>query len=100
MGFSNGYFYANVPTPFNWFHLVVNFNSTVEGFKVYYDGVEVGSGDTWSGKSNRAANGRIVIGRSYTGRDVEYSSVEVDERLFFNEALSEEQIMMIKEKTF
>ena len=78
---------------------MVNFISPQEGFKIYNDGVEVGSGATNLGGSYSVGDGRIVFGRSLTGVDGNYASVEVDELLFFNAALFWEEIFMIKQHT-
>ena len=76
---------------------MLNFISPLEGFKVYNDGVEVGSGSTNLGGSYSVGDGRIAIGRSYSGADGDYASVEVDELLFFNENLTESEIILIKD---
>ena len=68
-----------------------------ERFIIKYDGVEVASDIIKDGRPNNPGDGRIVIGRQLTRGDRDYASVEVDELLFFNEALSEDQIMMLKE---
>ena len=76
---------------------MLNFISPLEGFKVYNDGVEVGSGSTNLGGSYSVGDGRIVIGRSLTGVDGNYGSVEVGELLFFNENLTEPEVILIKD---
>ena len=94
-----GFYYTDTPKRYDWFHLAVNFISPVGGFKVYNNGMEGGSGAINLGGSYSIADGRIAIGRRLTGVDGNYASVEVDELLFFNAALSEEEIMMIKRHT-
>ena len=42
-------------------------------------------------------SGRIIIGRYYSEQDGFYGSVQVDELLFFNEPLSEEEIMRLSQ---
>ena len=73
--------------------------SPLEGLKVYNDGVEVGGSHTLHGRSNNCGDGRIAIGQRYTWMTGGFASVGVDELLFFNEALSEDQIIMLKEYT-
>ena len=73
-----GIFYADAPKRYGWFHLVVNFINPLEGIKVYNDGIKVASTATNLGGSYSQGDGRIVIGRSFTGLDGNYASVEVD----------------------
>ena len=63
-----------------------------EGIRIYYNGVQVAEDGTKSNASNPAGNGRIVIGRYYTGRDRNYASVQVDELVFFNQYLNVEEV--------
>ena len=65
---------------------------------VYHDGVRLNE----TGQTNSISNpgdGRIVIGRRYSGLDEAYSSVQVDELLFFNQTLTEEEIIMLSNAT-
>ena len=85
-----------VDRPSGWVHLVLNFcgNSTV----VYHDGIR--QNDTEQLVTNiNPGDGRIVIGRRYSGLDEAYSSVQVDEVLFFNEALTDDEIKMLSNVT-
>ena len=43
-----------------------------------------------------SGDGRVVVGRIYTNSDRQYGSVDVDELLFFNQALGEQQIRDLK----
>ena len=43
-------------------------------------------------RSYPAGDGRIVVGRAYTDRDLLHASVQVDELTFFNKALSSTEI--------
>ena len=95
---SNAFFYSNAPKRYGWFHLVVNFISPLEGFKIYNDGIEVGSDIIHFEHSYGVGDGRILIGRSFSGVDGNYASVEVDELLFFNEALTEPEIIQLKQQ--
>ena len=67
-----------------------------EGIRVYYDGVQTGSDRTPSTGNPNTGDGRVVLGRYYTNRDYYYANVELEELLFFNESLSEGQIMQLK----
>ena len=42
---------------------------------------------------NTDEDGRVVIGRRYVTSNNDYSHVEVDELVFFNQALLEEDVM-------
>ena len=69
--------------------------NTGEGIRVYYNGGGVGGDNTKWNRSPSAGDGRIVVGRYYTGRSQRYASVEVDELIFFNRYLSIEEIRML-----
>ena len=62
-----------------------------EGIRVYINGTEEDSDTTKSSESRSPGDGRVVLGR-YIDSNVYYASVDVDELLFFNEALSDENI--------
>ena len=66
-----------------------------EGFKIFYDGQEVGSGTSKVTASYPAGDGRIVVGRWYTNSDSHYSSVQVDELIYFNAALTSDDVQSI-----
>ena len=40
-------------------------------------------------------DGRVVVGRSFTNEDHYYGSIQVDELLLFNQALSPEEIRIL-----
>ena len=63
-----------------------------QGIRVYYNGGGLGNDKTKDTASLTSGDGRIVVGRHYTGRDQSYASVEIDELLFFNQYLSIEEI--------
>ena len=54
--------------------------------------MEVASDTTKTTESFPAGNGRVVVGRFYTNRDALYGSSEVDELIYFNKALTTEEI--------
>ena len=59
---------------------------------MFYDGGEVGNDPTKSSGSKSAGDGRIVVGRIYTESEGFYTSVVVDELIFFNQALTVDDI--------
>ena len=84
-----------VQAPVNqWLHIVFNFigSKNGQGFKAYHDGALV-LNDTSKDKDRwLPADKNIVIGRLYTEQGGGYSSVQVDEVLLYNYALTEKQI--------
>ena len=63
-----------------------------EGIRIYYDGTEVVRDTDKSAWSYPAEDGRIVLRRQYTDQDRLYSSIQVDELIFFNEKLNSNDI--------
>ena len=43
----------------------------------------------------QAGDGKIVVGRQYTNRDEQHGSVEVDELIYFNAALTSDNAQSI-----
>ena len=94
MNLPNGYFVESHPRPSGWTYVVLNYigPNSGEGIRIYMDGSEVGSDTSkrvWSGSTG---DGRVVIGRYYTDQDKEYSSVHIDELIYFNNSLTNEEI--------
>ena len=91
----DGAFQAYPPRPTGWTHIVLNYfgPNNGEGLTVFYDGEKVG-GDNSKNEEllSVSGDGRIVVGRRWTDSDREYTSVQVDELIFFNQALSNENI--------
>ena len=94
---SDGNFLATANISDEWFHLVLNFIGPKEdqGTRVYHDGVQATMDSNKGGNTYIEGNGRIVIGRRYSEEDCDYASVQVDELLFFNRALTEVEIGML-----
>ena len=67
------------------------------GIKIFQNGVEVSVETGLTGREYTPGDGRIVIGRRFTGSDREYISVQVDELLLFNKTLSEEEIRKLNQ---
>ena len=66
-----------------------------QGIRIYYNGTEVKSETTKVLRSRSAGDGRIVVGRVYTKRDDNYASMQIDELIFFNKALSTTEIQVL-----
>ena len=85
---------TTVPT--GWFHVVFNYigPDNGEGGTIYHDGVEELRKDYRNnhGYAYAAGSGVVVIGRPYPSSDEKYTSVMVDELMFFNRKLTLEEI--------
>ena len=66
-----------------------------EGIRMFIDGAEVRSSTTGSARSVSVGDGRIVVGRLYPDLDQEYASVMVDELIYFNAALTSDDVQSI-----
>ena len=65
-----------------------------EGVRIYYNG-EVASKTTKTEGSYSAGDGKITVGRYYTNTDALYASFQVDELIFFNQILSNDNINLL-----
>ena len=76
---------------------MLNFNGTgtEQAIRIYHDGTKAGQDTELEEDTQMEGNGRIAIGRRFSESNEKYASVAVYELLFFNEALSEEQIVML-----
>ena len=72
-----------------------------EGIRIYIDGQPAGSSSSYDPLEPMApsGDGRVIVGRYYTDDDSFYATVDVDELLFFNEALTDDQVTKIKNTT-
>ena len=79
---------------------MLNYIGPDDGIEMYMGGVKVTSGaeDFSPPESVSPGNGRIVVGRGNVDVDDLYSSVEVDELIYFNSLLKIEQIEMLVEQ--
>ena len=94
----DGYFIFLETKSFHWRHSVLNYigPNDHQGINIYHDGGHVGNG-TKTVKQTSRVNGRIIIGKvTYEQRGF-YASVQVDELLFYNRALTEEEITMLSQ---
>ena len=91
------YFLAFQQIPLDWYHLVFNYIGTngTQGIAIYHDGQEVTSDTHGQTLSASAGSGEMVIGRYLTSWDGSYSSVLVDELLFFNHQLTQDKIQIL-----
>ena len=86
------------PHSYQWVHVVFNFigENKEEVIRIYNNGAQIKNEiKTRIYGAQTTHNGAIVIGRQKTNsHDNNYASVKVDELYFFNQILSETEIMM------
>ena len=95
MALENRNFLADVPQTMNlWIHLVLNFlgQNSGEGTQAFTDGVLVSRDQSGYSTSQTAGDGRVVVGKRYVNVNNYYAHVEMDELIFFNQALLEDQV--------
>ena len=93
-----------------WFHIVLNFFgfNDEQGITVYHDGVQLNNTARRTNTPAKldASDGRIILGRSVDEKFdrstpfdpyLYYSSVSIDELLFYNHILRDKEIMQIME---
>ena len=90
----DGSFQTTGSQPFGWTHLVLNYigPNNGQGIQIYFNGMQIGSDNTKSGTSYQPGDGRVILGRHH----LRYAGADVDELLFFNKTLSDQEIMDIK----
>ena len=66
-----------------------------QGIQIHLNGVLAVSDNTKSTGTYQSGDGRVVLGRQFIDDDSHYVSVDVDELLFFNETLSDQDIQYI-----
>ena len=93
---SKSFFYVDVARPTGWVHVVSNFIGTADEMKIYHDGAEAGHATRIveeDREEDRVSNeGTIFVGRF---RPNSTSTFVIDEMLFFNAALSEDDITLL-----
>ena len=99
MHLRDGVIQAELLRPSGWTNLIFNYLSTNEGdgIQIFYNGEEVGSNSNKQGGPLSTGNGRLVVGRRFTKSNQDYASVEIDELVFFNRALSNVEVESIYE---
>ena len=66
-----------------------------QGVRIFFDGEQVKSDTTKGGGPLTSGDGRIVVGRINTEEDKGYTSIQVDELMFFNSSLTTGEIRAI-----
>ena len=94
-----GFTAASTGRPDYWTHIVLNFigPNDGQGIRIYHNGTEVASETEKYAYSSptSAGNGKIVSGRRYTDHNPRYLTMQVDELLYFNSALTPDQIQSL-----
>ena len=90
----HGRFIALHPKPTMCTHVVWNYigPNNGEGIRIFYNGAEKSRGEITFGGQYSAGDLRIIVGRFSTAVVLYYASVEMDELIFFNQALTLEEI--------
>ena len=81
-------------TPNDWAHVVVNYVNQ-QSIKGYLNGEFVVSSAQAGTREFSTGSRKIAVGRLHSGLDARYVSAQVDELLFFNKTLSEEEIRLL-----
>ena len=63
-----------------------------QGVQAFRDGTQIDDATEGSDSHDTAGPGRVVVGRRFVNRNQDYAHVEVDELIFFNQALTEEEV--------
>ena len=63
-----------------------------EGIQAFSNGAFISQHQSGAEGDHPDSDGQMVIGRRYPNRSIDYAHVEVDELIFFNEALSNEEV--------
>ena len=90
-------FWTCYPKPTGWTHIVFNYigPNNGQGIRVYIDGTEVDSNTTKDAHLGSVGDGRIIVGRRYTDSNEKYGSVHLDELIYFNAALTSDDVQSI-----
>ena len=85
---------VTLASPTGWIHIVVNYYGTSgsETIVVYINGSEVARETPTSTQNFGPGDGKIVLGRYYSNSDQKYQNVQIDELIYFNQALTLDQI--------
>ena len=77
-----------------WIHLVLNYigPNSGKGIQAFKDGAFVGQHQSGSDGTHTTGEGRVVVGRKHTNYNRFYAHVELDELIFFNETLTNEEV--------
>ena len=80
-------------TMHQWIHLVLNYigPNNGQGIQAFKDGTPIKNRGESVG-DHTVGDGRVVVGKKYVYINNYYSHVEMDELIFFNKALLEEEV--------
>ena len=91
------YFWAQTLSPKNqWIHVVLNYIGPEDGqgMRIYLDGILARNVTTKLSGGTRNSDGRLRLGSQYTSG---LNAIDdIDELLFFNNILTDDQIMKVK----
>ena len=82
-----------------WIHVVLNYIGPEDGqgMRIFYDGILTGNITDKGLSTHLAGEGKLFIGRYFVDWDpFGYGNIDMDELLFFNETLNEQEILAIK----
>ena len=94
--------FLSSPDSHIWIHVIMNYLGLddTDTIHIYFNGAEVDV--VWMDsfpENSTAGYGRIVVGREFTDQDRNYASLQVDELIFFNQALNNSEIQLIYNST-
>ena len=94
----DGKFYYAVSLSYSWINVVLNYigPNDGQGIRIYENGVQTGSDVSKEVTSFPAGDGRVAVGRRTPKLDEKYVGVDVDELLFFNEKLTDQHALDLK----
>ena len=101
IGIIGGYFNKdNFVIPQGWFHISLVFHGphNGQGLKVYHEGGEysVTTKTSHGVGINKNSSGIVVIGRRLSGINGHHGSVQVDDMIFWNTALTKEEAQLLR----
>ena len=93
----DGSFEVDHPIQPIWTHFVLNFFGSCDGTKMFMNGLEVKHDTSKNEVTLSPGDGRIVVGRWYTNYDGNYISMLIDEVIYFNKTLSNDEILLLSQ---
>ena len=90
----DSFFTLSIPKVDNqWIHLVMNYID--EGFEVYQDGGLVEAELNMGIIDATPGDGKLVLGKQYTDEDYKNVNMDLDELVFFNRKLTEQEVLKL-----
>ena len=87
--------YVSADKPIGWTHAAITYKLGPSG-KMFFDGTDVTSSTVINSiNSGYVADENIILGRRHTTLDKRYCSFDIDELIFFNEALRDGDIQTL-----